>query len=270
MAVHPELRQRYGEYGFDAPRQGLIPTGVGGLLLAGLSAMHKRSGHNRVAAAELFGALALLLTFGIYWHTTRRGKFTVWAELLEGLQLRGDERVLDMGCGRGAVLAMVAKLIPRGRAVGLDLWTADQSGNTPEAAQRNLIAEGVSDRCELKTGDMLAMPFPDNTFDLVVSSMAIHNIGEREWRNHRPRLRAVDEAIRVLKPGGRLVITDFFSSVYARHLRDVGMEDVQQRSLGWRFWYGPWLGAGLVTAVKPAAAEIEPAGPQLLTGSRQN
>src|SRR5579875_1360418 len=176
MAAHPELRQRRGDYGFDAPLQGLVPTGVGGLLLAGLAAIQKRSGHHRAAAAELLSSLVLLLTFGIYWHTTRRGKFAVWADLLEGLQLRGNEQVLDVGCGRGAVLAMVAKLLPNGHAVGLDLWTADQSGNNPEATLQNLTAEGVSGRCELRTGDMLAMPFPDATFDLVVSSMAIHNL----------------------------------------------------------------------------------------------
>src|SRR5579859_2474378 len=108
-----------------------------------------------------------------------------------------------MGCGRGAVMAMLARLVPRGHVVGLDLWrTEDQSGNNLEVTRRNLTAEGVAERCELKTGDMLAMPFEDNTFDLVVSSLAIHNINERELRNHTRRLQAVSEAGRVLKPGG--------------------------------------------------------------------
>jgi ubiquinone/menaquinone biosynthesis C-methylase UbiE len=98
---------------------------------------------------------------------------------------------------------------------------------------------------------MLAMPFPDGTFDLVVSSMAIHNIDERDIRNHRRRLEAVDEAVRVLKPGGRLLIADFWSSAYADHLRSRGMSDVRESSLGWRFWYLPGMGAGLVAATKP-------------------
>src|SRR5207249_4073043 len=83
------------------------------------------------------------------------GKFAVWAELLRGLGLRGDERLLDMGCGRGAVLLMAAQLLPAGRAVGVDLWkTADQSGNAPEVAEANARREGVADRVELRTGDM--------------------------------------------------------------------------------------------------------------------
>ncbi|MGH2366208.1 MAG: class I SAM-dependent methyltransferase, partial [Chloroflexota bacterium] len=250
--THPEVRDRRGDYGFDASTQGLLPVGVGGLLAAGLAVILARRG--KTFAVLAYGAgLALLSTFTVYLHTTRRGKFAIWAELLDDLPLRGDEQVLDMGCGRGAVLAMAAKLVPRGHAVGLDLWTTDQSGNHPEATRRNLELEGVGDRCELRTGNMLAMPFPDAAFDLVVSSMAIHNIDERDLRHHARRLQALDEAVRVLKPGGRLVITDFWASVYAAHLRARGMAQVQRRSLGWRFWYGPWLGANLVMAAKPAA-----------------
>ena len=50
-----------------------------------------------------------------FLYTTRRGKFQVWEEILDGLHLRGDERVLDMGCGRGAVLTAVAKRLTTGR-----------------------------------------------------------------------------------------------------------------------------------------------------------
>ena len=125
--------------------------------------------------------------------------------------------------------------------MGLDLWTDDQSGNRPETTLRNLAAEGVSDRCGLKTGDMLAMPFPDDSFDLVVSSLAIHNIGDRNVRNHTRRLQALDEAVRVLKPGGRLLVADFWSGVYAKHLRQRGLLEVQQSSIAWRFWYLPGL-----------------------------
>ena len=197
--------------------------------------------------------MALLFTAAVYLHATRRGKFAIWAELLEVLRLRGDEQCLDMGCGRGAVMALLAKLVSRGHVVGLDLWrTEDQSGNNPEVTRQNLVAEGVAERCELRTGDMLAMPFEDETFDLVVSSLAIHNIDERDLRNHTRRLRAVSEAARVLKPGGRLVITDLlWTRRYAHHLRELGMHDVHQRALGWRFWYAPFLGADLVTATKP-------------------
>jgi arsenite methyltransferase len=247
-----ELRDLRGDYGIDAPLTGLLPPTMGGLTLAALSAYHSRSGRRSMAIAELMSSLPMLFTAIVYLHATRRGKFQVWANLLKDLHLRGNEYGLDMGCGRGAVMAMLAKLVPCGSVVGLDLWrTEDQSGNNLEVTRRNLIAEGVAERCELKTGDMLAMPFEDNTFDVVVSSLAIHNIDERELRNHTRRLQAVSEAARVLKPGGRLVITDLlWTRRYAQHLRQLGMHNVEQHSLGWRLWYAPFLGADLVTATK--------------------
>ncbi len=221
-----------------------------------VSACHQRHGRAGLARIELLSSLPLLLTAAVYLHATRRGKFQIWAEVLANLHLRGDEHALDMGCGRGAVMAMLAKLLPRGHVVGLDLWrTEDQSGNNPEVTRRNLSAEGVGERCELKTGDMLAMPFEDNTFDLVVSSLAIHNIDERDLHNHARRLQAVSEAARVLKPGGSLLITDLlWTRRYAQHLRQLGMDNVEQRPSGWRFWYLPFVGADLVTATKPRAA----------------
>jgi SAM-dependent methyltransferase len=248
-----EFGSRRGDYGIDAPLTGLVPPAVGGLVLAALSAYHGRRGRRAFASVELLSSVPLLFTAAVYLHATRRGKFQVWADLLEDLQLCGDEDGLDMGCGRGAVMAMVAQMVPRGHVVGLDLWrTEDQSGNNPEVTWRNLVAEGVADRCELKTGDMLAMPFADNTFDLVVSSLAIHNIDERDLRNHTRRLQAVSEAARVLKPGGRVLITDLlWTRRYAQRLHQLGMQNVERRSLGWRFWYAPFLGADLVTGTKP-------------------
>jgi len=187
-----------------------------------------------------------------YLYTSRVGKFAVWRELLLQLDLRGDERVLDLGCGRGAVLLMVAKLLPRGRAVGIDLWkSSDQSGNALEVTRRNAELEGVADRVDVRTADMRALPFEDDSFDVVLSSLAIHNIVDAAGR-----AKAIDEAVRVLRRGGRILIADINATrEYEVRLPGRGMSEVERRSLGPRMWFGgPWVAASLVRARKPTVA----------------
>lgn len=140
---------RRGEYGLDGhyPRSGLF---VQAALEAAASAVAVRAvRRGRPVLAATSGALAVglgaLTAGGLY--STRRGKFEVWTEILDQLDLRGDEHVLDIGCGRGAVLLLAAERVPGGRTVGADLWLSrDQSGNSRASAERNAVLEGVSDR----------------------------------------------------------------------------------------------------------------------------
>jgi arsenite methyltransferase len=202
------------------------------------------------AGAQVIGGLWLFLNAGWYVYATRVGKFAVWADLLDRLELKGDERLLDIGCGRGAVLLMAAQLLPRGRAVGIDVWSiADQSGNAEQVTRQNAALEGVADRVELHTADMRQLPFDDDSFDVVVSSLAIHNVsGAGE------RAKALRDAARVLKEGGKLAIVDIrHTRVYARELESRGLKITERRSLGVRSWFGvgPWVATRLVAAIKP-------------------
>ncbi|WP_028923240.1 class I SAM-dependent methyltransferase [Pseudonocardia acaciae] len=236
---------RRGEYGFDAP------YAVFGLLMAALPPLvagvifWRQPWGKLLLAAGVAGSISTAL----YLHATRRGKFAVWARELAAVGLAGSERVVDLGCGRGAVLTMAAELVPDGAAVGVDLWrSADQSGNRAEVTRANAAAEAVADRVTLVTADLRELPFADGEFDLAVSSLAVHNISDADGR-----ARAVREAARVLRPGGRLVIADMArTSEYAATLRALGFAVTHRRS-GWRGWFGgPWTATAFVTARKPS------------------
>jgi arsenite methyltransferase len=239
-------------YGIDAPVV-LFSLTAAAVACAAAASFSFYSGIPALGVALAIGAVYCGLSAASYAYTTLRGKFAVWRKLLEDQRLTGDERVLDIGCGRGAVLIEAARRLHRGRIVGIDSWRSqDQSGNAASVTLSNARASGVEDRIDIVTADMRQLPFADASFDLVVSNLAIHNIAEAEGRRH-----AIRESLRVLKPGGTLLVADFqYVRDYAAILRSAGALDAKTRNLGWRFWYGgPFFATHLVRATKPRAAE---------------
>ncbi len=158
--------------------------------------------------------------------------------LLNQRSWRGDETVLDVGCGRGLVAIEAARRVPRGRVYGVDIWQAqDLSGNSPEAIRSNAVVAGVGSRLTIDSGDARDLPYLDEAFDVVTSMTALHNIPAAAGR-----LKAVSEAWRVLRPGGQMLIFDIrHAKAYLKHLRDLGAIDTTVAGpillwgpLGWR------------------------------------
>jgi arsenite methyltransferase len=243
---------RQGSYGIDAPLWLVLPCAlIGGEVTQAVLTD---------SIWPVVGAGLILICIGFGIHSSQRGKFAVWDEQLSTLS--GDEQVLDLGCGRGAVLMTAARHLTTGQAVGIDIWRGqDQSGNGAEATRRNAVAEGVADRVEVRTADMTDLPFPDGSFDVVVSSAAMHNVCGGPARLDK----AIDEAVRVLRPGGRVLIADLWhTGRYRRRLEERGLVDVQRHSLGWRMWWsGPWLPTVMVTARHPAPSLSTSPAPSL-------
>ncbi len=157
------------------------------------------------------------------------GKVRVRDRILRWRNWRGDERVLDIGCGRGLYLIGAAKRLTTGKSVGIDLWQAyDLSGNSADATRANARCEGVEDRVAITTGDARMLPFGDGTFDVILSCQAIHNVYDRGERD-----RVLGEIVRVLKPGGTLFIVDHRNTgQYADYFRKAGLRDVRRRIPG--------------------------------------
>ena len=238
------------DYGYDAPYFPLI-FGLLSVATAILAAFAWTHGNRPLARQATIYFLFALANTASFLYTTRRGKFVEWNKILDTLHLRGDERLLDLGCGRGAVLVAVARRLTTGRITGIDIWnTSDQSGNARDVTLRNASLEGVAPRVQIDTGDMRALPYPNDSFDLIVSSLAIHNIA-----SSADRRQAILEAFRVLKPAGQIVIADIRATrAYEQTLLSLGAANVVRRRLGWRFWWGnPFAATTLLTASKPPA-----------------
>lgn len=144
-------------------------------------------------------------------------------KLLNLVPWSGHELVLDVGCGRGLMLVGAAKRLTTGKAIGVDIWQQHNQANNSAAALSNASMEGVTERVEIKSADMRQLPFPENYFDVVLSSWAVHNI-EAETE----RKTALDEMVRVLKPNGMVVLSDIIYQVeYAHYFERHGMTNVQ-------------------------------------------
>lgn len=177
---------------------------------------------------------------------SRVGKLRLRDRILAGLALRGDEQVLDVGCGRGLMLLGAAKKLTAGKASGIDLWQKqDQTGNTVETTRENAKIEGVEGRIELTTGDMRELPFAAKRFDVVLSSWAIHNVYDKADRR-----KAILEIARVLKPGGRVRLIDIrHTDEYVSALREAGLIDVTRSRPSFLFI----LPSRIVSARRPVA-----------------
>jgi arsenite methyltransferase len=220
------------DYGLDAPSvvRNMITRGII-IFLLGFGLWYMNRNGNAKGGAALFAVLGcigagFILTGLIMVWSSRSGKMGVRDRMMDALPWRGDEKVLDVGCGRGLMLVGAAKhLKTGGKVTGIDIWNAeDLSGNSAEAAIANARAEGVMDRVKIENGDARRLPYAANSFDIVMSSLALHNIPDAS-----ERAKALDEILRVAKPGGHIAIFDVFrTGDYMRHLEAAGAQIVQR------------------------------------------
>ncbi len=118
-------------------------------------------------------------------------------QIVDVAELKQGESVLDCGCGTGT-LAIIAKrhVGPEGRVCGVDL-SKDQLKRARSKAQK----EGLA--IEFHEGSIDELPFSDNSFDAIFSTLMLHHVPGTVKRSAFRQMR------RVLKPSGRIVVADF-------------------------------------------------------------
>ena len=215
------------DYGIDAPYVLLALAGSG--LVCLLLALYSPT------LRWLYSpTISLLATAALWLYGSKVGKLRLRKPLMDALAWKGNETVLDVGCGSGLLLNAAAHRVPQGRAVGVDIWRkADLANGQAKTALRNARIEGVAARVQVQEADARHLPFDAATFDVVVSLNVLHNIAKRDERR-----KALQEIVRVLKPGGRVLLCDFRDvGDYAGILREQGMQNAHKKLMGWVAFY---------------------------------
>lgn len=155
-----------------------------------------------VVGAILIGGVLTAVSRFVRQRWQRRS--VVRQQMLDAIPWRGDEAVLDVGCGSGMLLNGAAARLTSGKALGIDIWAKHGGGGNLDLLYKQAKAENVADRIAFQEADARKMPFEDGSFDVVLSSWALHHIA----LSSQDFGAAVSEMMRVLKPGGQMIVLD--------------------------------------------------------------
>ena len=169
-------------------------------------ARHRHSSAGKTSAKETKGTKGLILSGG--WRYDLHGWFidtfrfrgqgrALRQRAITLARLQPGDAVLDVGCGTGTLAMEVARRVGRaGRVAGVDPSPQQIARARAKAARRHVPIE-------FQIGVIEQLAFPDQTFDVVFSTLMMHHVPESLKRQ------GLAEIVRVLKPGGRLVVADF-------------------------------------------------------------
>ena len=169
-----------------------------------------------LASTILFWPLAILsiACFGIAAYFTyarylfspngRNVQNQIWDLMVSGLDWDGEGKVLDIGCGNGALTVKLARRFPAAQVTGIDFW-GERWDYSRSRCEANANAEGVGNRVVFQKASASRLPFEDGYFDAAVSNLCFHEVADT-----RDKREVVREALRVVKKGGVFVFQDLF------------------------------------------------------------
>ena len=186
--------------------------------------------------------ILLLLIVGIYCNTLFRGRQIIWHQILSELKLAPDSKVAVLGLSYAGLFIDVAKKLKApGKVTGVNV----DKENVAKQEQERIKENRVADRAEVVDGRLQNLPLENRQYGYVFSAFTFHSVSPAINRG-----RALQEAVRVMKPEGTLVIVDFGDmQQYRPILSNMGFQTVRivpTGMIGW--WGGPWLKTSVLMA----------------------
>ena len=166
----------------------------------------------------------------LYRAFSYNGKRQMSRQIIQGVAsyvtVPDGGKILDVGCGSGALATAVAKRNPNAEIIGIDRWGKEYASYNRQLCERNARAEKVNNT-RFQQGNAVKLDFADETFDAVTSNYVYHNIpGDRQAY--------LLETLRVLKKGGAFALHDIFSKskygdmqAFVKKLKAMGYEEVE-------------------------------------------
>ena len=153
--------------------------------------------------AAIFGYILLIVGLSRWRLSTAGGDYQGRIHGLIVARVAGD-RILDIGCGSGHLLAEIGKARPGAALVGLDYWGSNWE-YSQELCEANFRAEGLDGRARFVHGSASNLPDDLGMFEAVVSCMTFHEV-----QDVADKTVSLGEAVQHVAPGGRFVFIDLF------------------------------------------------------------
>lgn len=180
--------------------------------------------------AVLFLVPLIYFTCAYYLFSPKGGNLqSKFRDLMFSLLVwNGDGKLLDIGCGNGALAIDVAKKYPKAQVTGIDYWGKSWD-YSQQSCEKNAEIADVANRTTFQKASAAKLPFADDSFDVAVSSFVFHEV-----RDAKDKKEVIKEALRVVKKGGLFVFQDLFldKGIYGEPqdllaiIKDWGVQDV--------------------------------------------
>jgi len=190
------------DFGNWVPIKMILIPGILGMVFLVLGIRHWPF----LIAAFFFTAIASYFAISYYLFSPagRKIQEKVQGIVLKKIELKTPQQILDIGCGNAPLTIELAKRFPTAQLTGLDFWGKNWDYSM-QMCQENAQQAGVSRQVTFRQGSATELPFEDDSFDLVVSNLVFHEVGQT-----KDKRQPLCEAMRVLKPGGEFVLQDLF------------------------------------------------------------